>query len=417
MFPILVGWTVVKSSINGSKSWEAQGFSMPLLDAPNFKEIQELDPNFSAVLFEDFAFELYARAQHARTDLDAMARLSPYLKSRVRTSLRLRSGRTPSHVDGVVIGAISVAKARATTNFQFIQVDFEANYTETMPDDKRVGFYSVERWTFRRAATTKSRPIAAIRAFNCPSCGAPAEDDHEAECSHCGQSNDAGDFDWQCTRVTVHREEQRPPALTEYAPEVTPQETIAEDDAERSFKKLIDHHHDGVTKIFNARVHKVYTQLNQAWSTLQWDDARPFLSDRLWLSWRYWIHAYSEQGLRNEMRDANLERFTVVKVNRDPYFDAVTVRIYASAIDVTVDKRSGSIRGGDKRNARAYSEYWTFIRPTGKEGSDAENECPNCGATLDVEMAGRCGACKVKVQRGGFDWVLSTVAQDEAYRG
>ena len=39
------------------------------------------------------------------------------------------------------------------------------------------------------------------------------------------------------------------------------------------------------------------------------------------------------------------------------------------------------------------------------------------GAPLEVEMAGRCSACRVKVQRGGdFDWVLAKVQQDEAYR-
>lgn len=54
---------------------------------------------------------------------------------------------------------------------------------------------------------------------------------------------------------------------------------------------------------------------------------------------------------------------------------------------------------------------------TGRDGSDADDQCPNCGAALTMQMAGRCDACRVKVQRGGdFDWVLSKVEQDEAYR-
>ena len=42
--------------------------------------------------------------------------------------------------------------------------------------------------------------------------------------------------------------------------------------------------------------------------------------------------------------------------------------------------------------------------------------CPNCGASLDINMTGHCAYCKAKVTSGEFDWVLSRIEQDEVYR-
>ena len=43
--------------------------------------------------------------------------------------------------------------------------------------------------------------------------------------------------------------------------------------------------------------------------------------------------------------------------------------------------------------------------------------CPNCGAPLQINMAGNCGTCRVKVTAGQFDWVLSRIEQDDVYEG
>lgn len=212
-------------------------------------------------------------------------------------------------------------------------------------------------------------------------------------------------------------ERTQAPTLTGYAPEVHGPERLSPQGTQGKFDDLMKKHHGGDAKVFTNRVEAVYHGLNDAWSSLQWDDARPLLTDRLWLSWRYWVEAYGTQDLRNEMRDAEIQRIQIAKVDADPFFDVVVLRIYAKAIDVTTHVTTHAVVGGDPRKPRSYSEYWTFIRPTGRDGSERDDECPNCGAPLEIEMAGRCGACRVKIQRGGdFDWVLSKVEQDESYR-
>ena len=101
----------------------------------------------------------------------------------------------------------------------------------------------------------------------------------------------------------------------------------------------------------------------------------------------------------------------------DAYYDAVTVRVHASSLDYTIAD-DGRLVSGSKSRPRAYTEYWTLIRGTNRKGpTRTELGCSNCGGPLDVNMAGQCKFCNVKVTTGDFDWVLSRIEQDESYTG
>jgi hypothetical protein len=109
----------------------------------------------------------------------------------------------------------------------------------------------------------------------------------------------------------------------------------------------------------------------------------------------------------------------IAKVVRDRHYDAVTFRVWAAGRDSTVRQATGDVVAGNPHSDRAYSEYWTLIRGAGVRGAPrTDPNCPNCGASLDqVNMAGECEHCGAKITRGGFDWVLSKIEQDDSYSG
>lgn len=423
------GWSNTNDDVDYDAVFSAtpvRPFLSPAKPKPvSLEPLRSHDPHFSQILLEDFLYELYARAQESRTSADELALLAPYLDAKVRTALATRGRRTVVAVGGVIVGAMRVAKLVQEDGWDAIEVEYETNYTEAYAAgsdpmaSSRLGFYAKERWHFVRKQGVQSRKPDQTRGFNCPSCGAPVEQSQDDACSYCGEKHGTGDFDWLCNGIEILREETRGPTLTGYAPEegtFDPTVLDAERDAQMAALQAHDPEFDRTR--FLARVEMIYHELNEAWSSLEWERARPYLSDRLWQSMRYWIHAYEEQSLRNQMLGAKVDRQEIAKVEHDPFFHSITVRVWASAIDQTIHRQSGAVVGGDANRPRDYSEYWTLIRSAQRRGAaSVDANCPSCGAALEVNMAGSCEACGVKVTAGQFDWVLSKIEQDEAYLG
>ena len=167
-----------------------------------------------------------------------------------------------------------------------------------------------------------------------------------------------------------------------------------------------------------GRAGYIFRELQEAWSTLQWERARPLETDSLFQMHRYWIERYQRQQMRNELRDVNVDRLDIVRAETDGYFETITIRIYARMIDVTLDQR-GAVVGGNAHQPRVFSEYWTFIRRYGVrvDGVPDPKRCPSCGAGIRLNAAGICAHCNTKVTSGEFDWVLAMIEQDEAYAG
>ena len=395
--------------------------------APDLQAIRAIDPDFSAVLFRDFLYALYARAHHARAsarDLDALA---PYLSAPVRQELAARPP-VGVPVTAVVVGAMRVVDVRLPTGNPLppdagigAEVEIEANLTEGAGGGAR-SQYVRERWRLVRAASAKSRTPENVRSFHCPHCGAPFEPASPAEgerCAYCGEVVGGGRFDWNVLSITLLESDERPPALTGTVEEEgTDLPTIYHPDLDSQRAALLADDPAATDEALAARLALIYGELNTAWNSLDLSKARPFVSDSLFDYLEYWIEAYRAQGLRNVTQGVHLTRSERVKVVRDRYYDAVTFRVWGTGPDYTVETAGNRVVGGDPRRDRPYTEYWTLIRGSGARGKPStEKTCPNCGAPLAINMAGECEHCGAKVTSGRFDWVLSEIEQDDSYIG
>jgi hypothetical protein len=298
-----------------------------------------------------------------------------------------------------------------------IIVEFETNYTETLAERQNT-WYSRERWCFRRDVDVLSRPPERITALHCPKCGGALEQTPDGACRHCGVKIVGGNFDWYVVSVQVLERSERGPALTTTQPEVgTDYPTVYQSQFAKERERFLALNPDFDWNRLIQRIRLIFVELQKAWSEMHWETARPFVSDSLFQMLNYWIGEYRRQHLRNVLEDVRIEKTEPVKIATDAFYDALTFRIFASMRDYTVD-RGGKFICGDKSGPRRFSEYWTFIRRRGvKESSQDHGNCPNCGAALKINMAGVCEYCNGKVTSGDFDWVLSRIEQDEAYRG
>jgi hypothetical protein len=388
----------------------------------DLESIRALDPDFSTVLFEDFAYDLYARAQEARSQPAALEALAPYLSEAARRQLAERQPQG-APVSAVIVGALRVAGVTvpgpAPAGGQVsVVLEYEANLTTGAPATGRAQ-YLRERWHLVRDAAVRSKPPDQVGSFHCPNCGAPFKSAGGGRCDYCGQVVTDGRFDWSVQSIDLLEAESRPPALTGSAPEQgTDLPTVLHPQLAARRAQLLADDPATTDAALIARLQLIYDRLNAGWTNLDLKPARPYVSDSLFEYLQYWIDAYRQQGLRNVLEGMRITRSIVTKVVRDKYFDSLTFRLWATGRDSTVRQDTGQVVGGNPRSDRVYSEYWTLIRGAGVRGAPkTDATCPNCGAPLVTNMAGECDHCGAKITRGDFDWVLSKIEQDDSYTG
>ena len=393
--------------------------------------VRNLDPEFSVVLFEDFAYALYARAHQARSSERDLEALSPYLGPAARTHLAQRRP-VGAPVSGVVIGAMRVielaippvsaspagASPPQVPPHVMVGLELEANMTVGMAGAEHT-HYVQERWRLVRNAGVRSRPPDLVRSFKCPNCGAPFEPGSGDRCSYCGQVVSGGRFDWSVEAIDLLRLEERPPALTTNVQEVgTDWPTILHPALNARWIELAREDPAVTQEALAARIKLIYDELNAAWTRGDLGGARPYVSDGLFDYLKYWVTAYERLEVRNVLEGMRIVEWKAVRIIRDRHFDSLTIRLWGAGRDYTVRQTTGDVVTGDPKRDRFYSEYWTLIRGAGVKGAPhSDKACPNCGAPLDVNMAGECGHCGAKITSGAFDWVLSKIEQDESYTG
>ncbi len=382
------------------------------------EQLRGTDPDFSLVLFEDFLYALYAEAHQARGG-NKLDRLAPYLSEAVRTRLGQSA---PGEVSSIVVGSMKITAVEnhpptraGGAPWVVVTIDFESNFTETT-GGKAQSYFVAERWKLSRAVNARSRPPGKANVFTCPSCGAPLDAMRGRTCSYCKQLVDTGELDWLVTEVSLLQRETRGPMLTgTTVEEGTNDPTIVAPDAGERYAALTARDPALHWQALVGRVQLIFNEFQIGWSSQDLGRMRPFLSDSLFQTQLYWIDTYKKAGLRNVTEGAHVLTVQLARVVNDRWFDSITLRVFASGLDYTLDG-GGHVVAGSRSKARDYSEYWTLIRGSGRTGAPrTEAVCPNCGAPLAINMTGHCTYCKAKVTTGEFDWVLSRIEQDEVY--
>jgi hypothetical protein len=423
-------WIRQKSSANAQPDWSTTnttGTDSPaapvVSTSPSrivrkqlFQVAAQADPGFSLVLFEDFAYALYAAVHEARGRNQASA-LSPYLGMDAIGHLT-DTARGLSEVRAIVVGALIYVKTIASNAARRIEVtlEFQTNYTEVEASGHQQAYYVVERWTLSRSRAARSRKPETARVIGCPNCGAPLSSIRGNTCSYCHQVVNTGEFDWMVDSIVEIEKTKRPPQLTGDTAEVGNDfPTVIDPEARARYEALSRKDPALSWERLTARVALVFNEMQVAWSTLEWKRARPFVSDQLFQMLSYWMDTYQREKMRNVTEKGRIVRIELCAVISDVHYDAVTLRVFATSLDYTITD-AGKVVSGSRSKERAYTEYWTLIRGSGAKTREISNRvCPNCGAPLDITMTGNCTHCKAKVTAGEFDWVLSRIEQDDVY--
>ncbi len=382
----------------------------------NLTPVRSTDPYFSEPVFTDFVQLVYARA-HEMRGTGNRAALEAWMTDEAIDKLFADRVNLES-ISDVIFGATRIVQAATEAGYVRIDVEFEANLAEVRSGACAQVLCS-ERWSFRRKAGVRSPTPDKMRALGCAGCGSTLEPKTDGSCPSCGSPRRGGLTQWEVAAIPYAN--RRPLS----APELDVDEgggveagtdlpTVYDPRLPASKRAFEGRHPDHAWPAFEDRVRSTFLALQEAWSKRTWEQARPFETDSLYQTHRFWMERYAAFGLRNHVERVEVNRIVLVKIDADAFYESVTVRIYARALDWTEDA-GGKIVGGSTSRPRTFSEYWTFLRAI--PGSvPAPTSCPSCGASLPPGGGATvCAYCGGKLVGGAFDWVASRIEQDDAY--
>jgi predicted lipid-binding transport protein (Tim44 family) len=386
----------------------------------DIQAMKSVDPNFSKILFLDFASSLYNK-YYSWFGKNEFNTLSPYFEpAEIEKSKQLKNNQS---ITEIVIGSIRVNEINLMQDITGIAVDIEANYTLEI-NSKKTRYYMYERWYFNRKAGLTSLEPEKMRKLACPVCAAPLNFSENGTCQSCGTQINNGSMQWFVKKhVILSQEVFSTIGLGHYAEERgTGLQTIYQSNLNFFTESFASRHQIDWnlwrSNFSNQVVSSYFLKIYDAWSKNNVSSVRNLISDRLYDSFMFWIDAYQKEGLSNKLENIKITNIQIVKLDTDRFYESVTVRIFASANDYVMNKL-GKVIGGSMKKPRSYSEYWTFIRRNGVEKDEYDySTCPNCGAPADkMGQAGICEYCGTKISNGDFSWVLVIITQDEAYYG
>lgn len=163
---------------------------------------------------------------------------------------------------------------------------------------------------------------------------------------------------------------------------------------------------------FLRRAAGAFTAIQDAWSLQDMSKARAFVSDGVSERFTRQIDDYKDRGIRNRMSAVSVQETRALGYFAGPSYDAVYAFFKASAVDEMVALDDGRVLSG---GPSVFSEVWTFLRRPGAKTLARpgllEGHCSSCGAPLAIADAAQCGTCKVWVNSGEHDWVLTEITQ------
>jgi len=166
---------------------------------------------------------------------------------------------------------------------------------------------------------------------------------------------------------------------------------------------------------FYDRVSRAFVQIQDAWSQQDLTSVRAFISDGIYERFSLQFMEQRDFGYRPSVSNVVIHKMLLAQVNRDEFFDQVTVRIKASCIAYRVSLDTGKYVSGN-RKTETFVEYWTFLRRRGVQTKDTpgliEGNCPNCGTDIELNQSAKCQSCDSLLRSGQYDWVMCEITQE-----
>lgn len=157
----------------------------------------------------------------------------------------------------------------------------------------------------------------------------------------------------------------------------------------------------------------VYVRMQQAWTAGDFEPMRPYFSNTLFSQFANQLAALTRQGRVNHVDNIAVLEASVRGWYESEGFEYLVMKVRTRITDYTLDLAGNVVSGFT--DAESYMEYeYTLGRSagtlTGAQAAQTQaDECPNCGAPINLAQSARCAYCGTVVESSRFTWVITAI--------
>lgn len=151
--------------------------------------------------------------------------------------------------------------------------------------------------------------------------------------------------------------------------------------------------------------YSIYKDIQNAWMNFKLEDVKDKITDELYNMYESQLTTLEVKDEQNIMKDFKLVKSylkdAVVQNNTITITTGYVIQMY----DYIIEKSTGKVVRGSSSN-KLKIVYEMKFRKTLNENAKIE-ECPNCGAKVDINNSGICEYCGSKLVSENTKWVLT----------
>jgi predicted lipid-binding transport protein (Tim44 family) len=116
---------------------------------------------------------------------------------------------------------------------------------------------------------------------------------------------------------------------------------------------------------FKDQAMDIFFKIQGAWADRDMSTVKHLLTGEMFGLLQEDADKMRKEGQINKLENIAVREVNLTEAWQESGQDYLTIRLYATLLDYTVDERSGDIVSGSKIEPVKFEEYWTFTRPIG----------------------------------------------------
>ncbi len=159
---------------------------------------------------------------------------------------------------------------------------------------------------------------------------------------------------------------------------------------------------------FITYINNIFVQVHLAIVTKELENIKHFVSDDLYDKLTQKVNKLNEQNLIQMYDEINVAQTDILNYHIDNNTMIIEVNIVSRYLDYLIDS-NGNYKSGNMETRMQKNNHLVFTKKINFKQSQTVNRCPNCGASIDVNLNGKCPYCGTIYNLEDKNWILSSL--------